>query len=78
MKGVGVSLVLAAAIMAAGPARAECAGDLAALQARLPQVQDAKRREEARLLIEKASIEQQHGRTDLCQAALTRASTLMK
>jgi len=78
MKGVGVALVLAAAAVGAGPARAECAGDLAALQAKLPQLQDAKRREEARLLIEKASIEQQHGRTDLCEAALARASTLMK
>ena len=78
MKGVGVALVLAAAVAGAGAARAECAGDLAALQAKLAQVQDPKRREEARLLIEKASIEQQRGRTSLCEAALARASTLMK
>lgn len=78
MKGVGVALVLAAMVMGAGGARAECAGDLAALQAKLAQVQDAKRREEARLLIEKASIDQQHGRTNLCEAALARAGTLMK
>jgi len=78
MKGAGVALLLAVAVMGAGGAWAECAGDLAALQAKLPQVQDAKRREEARLLIEKASIDQQHGRTNLCEAALARAGTLMK
>jgi len=78
MKGIGMALILAGAVMGAGAARAECAGDLAALQAKLPQVQDAKRREEARLLIEKASIDQQHGRTSLCEAALARAGTLMK
>jgi hypothetical protein len=78
MKGVGVALVLAAAVAGAAAARAECAGDLAALQAKLPQVQDAKRREEARLLIEKASLEQQRGRANLCEAALARASTLIK
>jgi hypothetical protein len=78
MKGVGVALVLVATVAGAGATRAECAGELAALQAKLPQVQDAKRREEARLLIEKAGLEQQHGRTGLCEAALARASTLMK
>jgi hypothetical protein len=78
MKGVGVALLLAAAVMGAGTARAECNVTLAALQAKLPQVQDAKRREEARLLIEKASIDQQHGRTNLCEDALARAGTLMK
>jgi hypothetical protein len=78
MKGVGLALVLAAAVAGAGGARAECAGDIAALQAKLPQVQDAKRREEARLLIEKASLEQQRGRATLCEAALARASTLIK
>ena len=78
MKGVGAALLLAAAVMGAGTARAECNGTLAALQAKLPQVQDAKRREEARLLIEKASIDQQHGRASLCEAALARASNLVK
>lgn len=78
MKGVGVALVLGAALATAGTAHGECTADLAALQAKLPQVQDAKRREEARLLIEKASIEQQHGRPALCDAALARASNLMK
>jgi hypothetical protein len=77
MKGVGVAAVVAA-MLAAGAARAECAADLAALQAKLPQVRDAKRREEARLLIEKAAIDQQHGRTSLCEAALARAGNLMK
>jgi hypothetical protein len=78
MKGVGVGLVLAAMLAAAGAVHAECAADLAALQAKLPQVQDAKRREEARLLIEKASIDLQHGRASLCEAALARASNLVK
>jgi hypothetical protein len=78
MKGVGVALVLAAAIAGTGVARAECAGDLAATQAKLAQVQDTKRREEVRLLIEKASLEQQRGRANLCEAALARAGTLIK
>lgn len=78
MKGVGVAVVLAAMLAAAGAARAECAAGLAALQVKLPQVQDPKRREEARLLIEKATIDQQHGRTSLCEAALARAGNLMK
>jgi len=78
MKGVGLALVVAVAVAGTGAAWAECAQNLAALQAKLPQVQDAKRREEARLLIEKASVDQQHGRASLCEAALSRASTLMK
>jgi hypothetical protein len=78
MKGVGVALVLVAALAGAGVARAECAGDLAAMQAKLAQVQDVKRREEARLLVEKASLEQQRGRANLCEAALARAGILIK
>jgi hypothetical protein len=78
MKGVGVALVLAAMIAGTGVARAECAGDLAAMQAKLAQVQDAKRREEVRLLVEKASLEQQRGRANLCEAALARAGILIK
>jgi UPF0716 family protein affecting phage T7 exclusion len=80
MKGVGVALVLVTALAGAGAgvARAECAGDLAAMQAKLAQVQDAKRREEARLLVEKASLEQQRGRANLCEAALARAGILIK
>jgi hypothetical protein len=77
MKGVGFALILTAALASSGPALAECGADLATLQAKLPQVQDAKRREEARLLIEKASVDQQHGRAGLCEAALARASKLM-
>jgi hypothetical protein len=78
MKGVGLALALAAGLLSAAAAHAECAADLAALQAKLPQVHDAKRREEARLLIEKASIDQQRGRASLCEAALARAGNLMK
>jgi hypothetical protein len=48
------------------------------MQAKLAQVQDAKRREEARLLVEKASLEQQRGRANLCEAALARAGILIK
>ena len=58
-------------------ARADCGGELAALKAKLPTVANAKRREEAKLLIEKAAIEQKHERTGLCEAALERASKLM-
>ena len=78
MKGVGLVLALVAAFATARAAQAECTAEIAALQAKLPQVADVKRREEARLLIEKASVDQQHGRTSLCEAALARASTLMK
>jgi len=78
MKGVGVVLIVATVLGFAGSAGAECSADLAALRAKLPQVHDAKRQEEARLLIEKASIDQQHGRVALCEAALARASGLMK
>ncbi|HUN46727.1 MAG TPA: hypothetical protein VMU85_09410 [Stellaceae bacterium] len=48
-----------------------------ALKAKLSTVTNAKRREEAKLLIEKAAIEQKHERADLCEAALDRASKLM-
>jgi hypothetical protein len=77
MKRVGFALMLAVALAGPGTAMAECTADLAALQAKLPQVRDAKRREEARLLIEKASLDQQHGRAALCEAALARASKLL-
>jgi len=59
------------------PARADCGAELAALKAKLPTVANAKRREEAKLLIEKAAIEQRHERASLCEAALERASKLM-
>ena len=78
MKGVGVALIVAGVLAFVGSARAECAAELAALRAKLPQVHDTKRQEEARFLIEKASIDQQHGRLALCEAALVRASSLMK
>jgi len=58
-------------------ARADCGGELVALKAKLSTVTNAKRREEAKLLIEKAAIEQKHERADLCEAALDRASKLM-
>lgn len=70
-------MFLGAALGLAGVAQADCAADLSAAQAKLPQVKDPKRREEARLLIEKATIDQQHGRPNLCQDALQRASKLM-
>ena len=78
MKGVGVALGLLATVWGVASARADCAGDVAAMQAKLPQVQDAKHREEARLLLEKATIDQQHGRPNLCEAAVARAANLMK
>ena len=58
-------------------ARADCASEVAALKAKLPTVANAKRREEAKLLLEKAAIEQQHERVNLCAAAVERASKLM-
>ena len=63
--------------LSAGIARADCGTDLAALRAKLPTVTDTKRREEAKLLLDKAAIEQQHARTGLCEAALGSASKLM-
>ena len=77
MKRVGFAIVLAAALGMAGIARADCAADLPVAQAKLPQVKDSKRREEARLLIEKAALDQQHGRASLCAAALQQAAKLM-
>lgn len=71
-------MVLVAILGGPETARADCAADLAAMQAKLSQVKDSKRQEEARLLIEKASIDQQHGRAALCEAALARAGNLMK
>ncbi len=59
------------------PARADCGADLAALKARLPTVKDMKRREEAKLLLEKAAIEQQHAREALCGAAVESAGKLV-
>jgi hypothetical protein len=77
MKRVGFAMILGAAVGLAGAAYADCATELPAAQAKLPQVKDPKRREEARLLIEKAVLDQQHGRPSLCEEALQRASKLM-
>lgn len=60
-----------------GIALADCGTDLATLRAKLPRVADAKRREEAKLLLEKAAIEQQHARAALCEAAVESAGKLM-
>ncbi|GEM_PF-3320806 len=78
MKGAAAALGLVGVLASAAVAQADCAGSIAALQAKLPQVQDAKRREEVRLLLEKATIDQQHGRTSLCEAAVARAANLAK
>lgn len=64
-------------MLATGIARADCGTDLAALKAKLPAVADGKRRQEAKLLLDKAAIEQQHARVGLCEAALASASKLM-
>jgi hypothetical protein len=77
MKRVGFAMFFGAALGLAGVAQADCAADLPAAQAKLPQIKDPKRREEARLLIEKAALDQQHGRPSLCEAALKSASKLM-
>jgi len=77
MKRVGFAIFLAAALGMSAIARADCAVYLPAAQAKLPQVKDPKRREEARLLIEKAALDQQHGRASLCEAALQQAAKLM-
>lgn len=61
----------------AGIARADCGTELTALKAKLPAVADAKRRQEAKLLLDKAAIEQEHARAGLCEAALASASKLM-
>lgn len=77
MKRVGLALIIGVAWALPAPASADCASDMAALQARLAKVQDSKRREEARLLIEKAVLDQQRGRNDLCEAATQRAGKLI-
>jgi len=67
-----------AAFLAPGAARADCAGDLAQLKAKLPQVQDAKQREELWLILEKASVDEAHGRMRLCSEALEHARKLAR
>jgi len=58
-------------------ASADCGAELAALKAKLPAVTNPRHREEAKLLLEKAAIEQQHSRAELCEAAVAQASKLL-
>jgi hypothetical protein len=75
MQRAGIGLLLLG-IALTGPAYADCAADAAAMQARLAIKADSKPHEEARLLIEKAKIDGEHGRDQLCNAALQRAQKL--
>lgn len=75
MPRAGIGLVLVGMVLA-GPAYADCAADAAAMQARVGSV-NSKQHEEARLLIEKAKIDAEHGRDQLCAAALQQAGNLM-
>jgi len=72
MQRAGIGLLLVGLVLA-GPAHADCAADAAAMQARLG---NAKQHEEARLLIDKARIDAEHGREQLCSAALQRVAKL--
>lgn len=74
MQRVGrVAILVAAALLGWQPARADCAASAGALQVRLAEIQDQKAREEVRLLLEKAVLEDRHGRTGLCETALEQA-----
>jgi len=77
MQRAGMGLLAVLGLLAARPAYADCASDTAALQGRLPQVSDPRRREEVRLLLEKAAIDAQHGRGELCATVLQRAGKLL-
>ena len=72
--GIGVALM---GMVLAGPAYADCAADAAAMQARLASA-NSRPHEEARLLIEKAKIDAEHGRSQLCAAALQEAAKLAR
>lgn len=75
MQRAGIGLLLLVMVQA-GPAHADCAAEAASLQTRLASTAGAKR-EEARLLIEKARVDAEHGREQLCTAALQSAAKLM-
>jgi hypothetical protein len=60
------------------PARADCAGDIAALRAQLASVKDPHRREELKMLIDKAEKDNAAGRDQLCGDAMARARLLVK
>ncbi len=78
MQRVGrVAIVVAVALLGWQPARADCAASAGALKARLAEIQDQKAREEVRLLLEKAVLDERHGRTGLCETALEQASKML-
>jgi hypothetical protein len=76
MQRAGFGLLLLGIVLA-GPAYADCSADAAAMQSRLARISNSKQHDEARLLVEKAKIDAEHGRDQLCNAALQRASKLM-
>jgi len=75
MQRAGLGLLLIGMVLA-GPARADCVADAAAMQGRLGAA-NSKQNEEARLLVEKAKIDAEHGRDQLCSSALQRAAKLL-
>jgi hypothetical protein len=60
------------------PAYADCGADALAMQSRLASGANSKARDEARLLAEKARIDAQHGREQMCVDALQRAAKLTR
>jgi hypothetical protein len=63
----------------AAPVRADCTvAELQQLKAKLTEIKDAARRDEARLLVEKAEKDQQNQREKLCADAVRRVNALLR
>jgi hypothetical protein len=65
-------------VLVAPAAWGDCASDAKDMRAKLAQVKDAARREEAAKLLEKAEKDVQAGRVWLCADAVKRAAQLLK
>jgi len=78
MRRALASAALAAAMVAAAPAHADCTEQVSTLRAKLSQIVEAAKRQEAALLLNKAQIDGNAGRNDLCTAAVQRAALVGK
>ncbi len=64
-------------ILAAFPTWAGCGDDIAAVRAKLGEVQDSGRRQELALLLDKAEKDAAAGRAKLCDDTVRRAQALL-
>ena len=75
----GVALViLAAALIGAGPAAALCSDEIQLLRQKLTTVKEPPRRAELEKLIEKAEKDDKARRTQLCEATVKDAQALLQ